>query len=659
MNELADFVLNYCREAGAIVEPPAYGVHEVLLPDDLAARLGVPAYQRFAFDDIPAAEAESSVVALRQAVRQAHHAAQDVALRPGPSTSLRTSSGQAPHPTDEVTRLSYGHPLIENLIEAMRQEPACARLYVNAVRLDKRGLTDLAHQALSFPNARLVEVPDQTESPALGHYVRFNFKAALITDEKREQLLSVLMNAQGGYAVKELAEIERLATLETQPGFEHLPVMPPIWLPGEEPLSRQALEGLLERAKRAALDELAEPLENLQRRATRFLQLDRARLEQYYDDMQRNLQRRLERAVGDRRAALEDKLVAVQTEREAKLADAEAKYRLRVELELINLLIIGQPHIVLPMNIENRTATITRTVVWNPLLHRIEPLTCDVCGRASSRLFLCTEGHLVHEGCLLPRQCVDCKRVYCRLCADQMKSCVVCDRPVCASSLNRCPTCGRGTCREHVGLCHAADGEPARILPARKRGMAESAEAPPPEPEPEPEKVETPPKPPVEKKPEKKRKPPTPPAGAKRTPPPRWAPATGQKIEVYTHATEAVVDAFVIASRGRELARRTWKLVEDGIAVWCRCEKGPFCRANQTVFEPATADEIEAQLQNEIEALRQEYQVSGKRINFYYVLRDAPRPERRLLLRGLWKDDAALSKARTVFVKTYTPRRSR
>ncbi len=76
---------------------------------------------------------------------------------------------------------------------------------------------------------------------------------------------------------------------------------------------------------------------------------------------------------------------------------------------------------------------------------------------------------------------------------------------------------------------------------------------------------------------------------------------------------------------------------------------------NQTVFEPGTADEIEAQLQDKIEALRLEYQVPGRRIKFYYVLRDTPRPERRLLLRGQWKDDAALSRARTAFIETYTP----
>lgn len=632
MDELADFVLSYCREAGAIVEPPAYGIYEVLLPDDLAARLGVSAYQRFAFDDTP------------------------LGFRSPQDENWPSGAAEA-----DVTYLSYGHPLVENLIEMARREPACTRLYANAVRLDKRGLADLARRALSFPNARLVEVEGQTESPALGHYVRFNFKAALITDEKREQLLSVLMDAQGGYPVKELAQIEHLTALETTPAFEHLPVMPPLWLPGEEPLSRQALEGLLERAQRAALDELAEPLDSLQRRAARFLELDRARLEQYYDDMQQDLQRRLERADDDRRPALEDKLLAVKAEREAKLADAEAKYRLRVELELINLLVIVQPRLVLPMNIENRTATVTRTIVWNPLLHRIEPLVCDVCSRASDRLFLCTGGHLAHEECLSP-QCVDCKRVYCGLCADQIKTCVVCDRPVCASSLNRCPTCGRGTCREHVGLCHAADGEPVRLLPALK---AEAPPSPPPEPRPEPTRPE--PKkepvdivPEVEKKAAKKPKPPTPPAERRTVKAPAlWAPAIGQRIEVYTYAAEPVIEAFVIASGGRELAQRTWKLVEDGIAVWCHCEKGPFCQVNQTVFEPVTADRIEAQLQDQIEALRQEYQVSGKRLNFYYILHDVPRPERRLLLRGLWKDEMALARARTGFAKTYTPRRPR
>jgi len=35
---LQDLVLGYCQQVGALVEPPAFGVHEVLLPDEVARR---------------------------------------------------------------------------------------------------------------------------------------------------------------------------------------------------------------------------------------------------------------------------------------------------------------------------------------------------------------------------------------------------------------------------------------------------------------------------------------------------------------------------------------------------------------------------------------------------------------------------------------------
>jgi hypothetical protein len=233
-----------------------------------------------------------------------------------------------------------------------------------------------------------------------------------------------------------------------------MPVCPPFWRSQEHPLSQSVLVELLEQARQVAPERLTGTLETLQQRANRFLELDRARLEQYYDDMRRDVERRLQHATDDRRVSLEAKLTVVETERQAKLTDAEEKYRLRITLELINLLIVVQPKIVLPMQITNRTTAVTRLVVWDPLRHRLEPLVCDVCGRPSVRLWLCEGGHVAHQQCLMP-QCVDCKRVYCGLCAERIQTCAVCNRPVCLHSLNRCPACGRGTCREHRGLCHA------------------------------------------------------------------------------------------------------------------------------------------------------------------------------------------------------------
>ena len=602
MSELADFVLNAVRQADGIVEPPAYGIHEVLLPEEIAHRWGVPAYQRLAFAGEPPAEVAD---------------------------------------TEDVTLIGYGHPLVDTLVNEIRAQPACTLVHVNDVRLDKRGLLALAREALAIPNARLSEMPHKGQAAALCHYVRFNFKAALITDEKRERLVSVVMDAQAGFAVPELAGVEQLVRLEEEPAFGHLPSAPVRWLPGEPVLSQPVLEGLLERATRAALDELAASLDTLRSRAARYLELDRARLVEYYDDIARDLQRRIERAGDDgRRDSLEDKLVATQAEREAKLADVEAKYRMRVELELINLQVITQPKILLPVQVANRTARTERTVAWDPLLHRIEPLACDVCGRPATRVLLCSGGHLAHEGCLLVEQCVDCKRVYCRLCASQMGRCAVCDRPVCVHSLNRCDVCGRATCREHVGLCHAADGEPTRPAPAPTPEREEEAR-----PSPEP----APPPPPAEKAREEPA--PAPPTReGRRTParaarrarrpvkkPPR-APSP-DKIEVYVEPRAPVVNAFVMTKGKKQIAVRSWELTDAGIEVTCRCEKVYRCPVDGMVLEPSDGSSIEAQIEAQIEELRREYRVPARRVFRYAIVRGASRQVPRVVLRGEWQAD--------------------
>ncbi len=47
--DLARFVLGYLEHGGSLLTPPAYGVHEALLPDALARGLQVDSYLRLAF----------------------------------------------------------------------------------------------------------------------------------------------------------------------------------------------------------------------------------------------------------------------------------------------------------------------------------------------------------------------------------------------------------------------------------------------------------------------------------------------------------------------------------------------------------------------------------------------------------------------------------
>jgi hypothetical protein len=397
----------------------------------------------------------------------------------------------------------------------------------------------------------------------------------------------------------------------------------------------------LDRAKTAVLHQLSAHLNALQARVGRFRELDRARLTEYYDGLERDLQQRLNRASLGRRGSLADKLEAVKGERAHKLADIAERYRVRLDLILLNLMVIQQPKLVLPVNIENRITRVSVPAVWDPLMHRLEPLVCGVCGLPAERVALCHNGHLVHEDCLAPA-CIDCKRVFCRQCEDEVGECDVCHEPLCRHSRIDCDECGRGTCQEHIGLCHGNKDEPVEL----------TAEVAPPEREepPAPSKPE----------PESRIRPHLRPIAPKRTRKARLAPARSRgprprRIEVIV-LPHAVV-AYVLASREREIAMREWELVtkKGGISITCKCEKGVACEANDMVMRPGARQVIELQMMREITLLRQEYGLPAKKVVFNRAssIDSELYPMRGLELFGLWREEWALAEARAGFDRTY------
>lgn len=602
---LRDFILGYCQQVGGLIEPPAYGIYEVLLPEDVAVRWGVDSFQRFTFT--PEAGAEKG-----------------------------------------ATTLYYGHPLVETIVFELRQRPANTLFFINPPRLEKPGLRELVEKTFTFPNAR--PAAGHTQRTRLYHYVCFNIKASLVSDEKRELLIQLWMHLQGGYRVPG-SEIQTRVVLETENASPHLDAAPPGWRalqPKENPLSSETLTALLERVRLAVLDEIAPTLETAQKRSRHFLDLDRARLTDYYAGLRRDLEKRLSKVEDGRRPVLVAKLAALQTERQSKLADAEQKYHMRLDLELINLAIIAQPKIELDVEISKRGVTAQRRAAWDPVRHILEPLVCGVCGQPGEGLHLCESGHLAHTDCLAP-QCSDCKRTFCRLCAEKVHTCVVCDAPVCVHSLTCCKTCGRETCQKHPNLCHAADGQPQRtVVAAQTPAQAEPQS---------PSKAE-PPKPAAAKPPKMsvqtggKAKAPQPkkpfkPASLLET-------ATAQRIQVEVETGRAEVRAFAL-HKEREIAVRVWELAVDGIGVSCRCEKGWNCRADGVSYRPAEAGQIEAQLMSLIRAFAAEYSVPEKKISFLRMIGGRVFEEHRLNLASAWKDPETLAAAQAGFNKL--PRR--
>jgi hypothetical protein len=589
---LEDLVLGYCQELDGLVEPPAYGAFEVLLPDDAAARWGVKSLQHLAFSP----EIENALY------------------------------------------IHFGHTLVDSIVEELRQKTANARFFVNNVRPEKPGLYEVIEKAFSLPNAKMFPVPGSAQKIQMHHYVQLNFKVSLIADEKRELILPMWMDLQGGYAIKG-AEIERLAILEPENGFQNIPSASLLWS-SAAPFSPNALTALLERARRSATRELGDTLTALQKRLQRFLELDRARLGDYYDHLRKDAERRLQKAEHDRRPALEDKLSAIAAERLSKLADVEQKYHLHTQLELINLAVISQPKLDLMVEIGKRGVAVKRRATWDPLLHVVEGLVCDVCERPGQTLFLCENGHLAHMDCLAP-QCVECKRMFCQKCADEVKSCAVCDRPVCIHSLQRCSDCGRSTCHEHAGECHADAGQPRRVLVEQPVSQ---------EPAPTLQATGS-----VRSSTGVKGKPPGPKQPAKKQASKARLSAgfgsltkarpevTGDYMDVQAIPAENLIVAWVLVKK-REIATRQWTMTDQGIGVDCWCEKNN-CPERGIVYRPAGAEQIKEQMMSFIEEFAEEYDVPLKKIHYFHFRLGKQFPESSLKVPASWKEPATLERA--------------
>lgn len=602
--DLSRFVLEFLEQQGGVVAPPAFGAYEVLLPEELAAHLGIDDSQHPRFDTQSAAGAG-----------------------------------------EDALHLSVNHPLVDAIAAQVASQPASATVHISHVRVEKRGLVELARKSFSLPNARLDFTPNTQEHSELHHYLQFNFKVTFLSEEKQEELESVMMDVQAGHAVTDPAHLRQLTVTDSEPAFEGFPAAQPRWIGAGAPLAVETLQALLLRAEAAVRVGLSGRLTNLTARMAHHLALDLARIEEYYDELARDLRKRQARLDADdsaRRQEFDDKLAMLENERHTKAEDVRGRYGLRVELELVNTLLIAQPKVTIPLSINNRTTTIQRTVVWDPLLHRLEPLVCDVCGQPGDGLQLCTNGHLAHDGCLAP-QCVDCKRVYCALCSEQIKACAVCGRPVCRQSLIACPTCARGTCREHQGLCHAANGQPAVFI------MTPPAKSPEKPPEKTTEKL---PEKPVNNSPLKtptataRDKPKTP--FAKQTPVKPAPKPIGVRLDVQVFDDKPLIAAFVMRSARHVLATRIIEMAPSGVSINCRCEK-LRCPADGYIYRPAPDAHIAAQVAELLEQFQTEYRMSTNKVHYLYMRNGNAQESSTLVLPPIWRDAKRLAEARAGF----------
>jgi len=368
MSNLRDTVLRALEVEGAVVEPIEPDGIEVLAPSALRMALDLPEFARLGFG--PTLPAESVRVSLESDWMDKLHA-----VARGRGRFLRAA-----------IRRDVSWPGRED-IEGMLAK----------------------HLVLENATYRIGEV-----SSAWTRYLVVMFHLTAISDEKREDILSVCVNEFNSACADSLVE----------PLFQHLNLdgtsnakIPDSTGPGEPWTSERAREWCGTNLPGRIRGRLRPFLGGMERRMSKDLD----RLHSYYTGLQREAARRLAEAlvahpaedVACRRE--QARIESVERQYRENVADMGRKYAMKVDVELIQAAQVAVPVCRTEVRILRRKGVRTCHFDWNPFSKRLDEWPCESCGAVPDSYVVCDQSlHVTCPTC--GGKCSTCGKLYCAAC---------------------------------------------------------------------------------------------------------------------------------------------------------------------------------------------------------------------------------------------------
>jgi len=341
--------------------------------------------------------------------------------------------------------LHIGHPVLEQALDVGRRIGRVSVRHVPGARGNRSGLEAAALKQFAFRNARAQFEPAR---PAAIPWAVFHYRVSYVWDEKREDLVRVGVDLHSGAVVDPV----RLSAVYLEDGG----------LPGAD---RGGLRRALDRSRHGLEQAVRPRVDAFTRQAARYHEVERTRLDRYFQELLTDLDRRERGAPPERLAALREKRAQVELDRDTRRRELDEKFRVRVAARLSCLEVVDVPRLLLPLALRTKHASRDLLLSHSFLTHQLDPLLCEGCGAAGFDVYLCCEGHLACPACFA--DCGACRRSTCRACAPP--SCARCQHPVCPRCATPCGDCGGHACERHRGECHRSE-QPAPLAAPSPQG---------------------------------------------------------------------------------------------------------------------------------------------------------------------------------------------
>jgi len=304
--------------------------------------------------------------------------------------------------------VSFQSDFVDRLFVLMNGTGSYAHLSLQELYL-KQNTKSAAEQRFAALNGlgRALDAVERRLSYAL-----FNFKYVAVSDEKKEGLVTAIINEHTLAEVSGMAAYLEWAVAAEKSHHADLPAQP---FAGVYQAACHSVETVIRR-------ELADFSKSLNRR----LQRDIARLSEYYESLMTEIRRKIARRnlAGKEREDEESRIRATQMELERKIVDQREKYAMKISVEPVNLMRIFMPVMAVNFEVRFRKAAREIPLVWNPLTKDFEAQNCQGCVIGLYHFYVCEEK--LHTVCADCFKCAGCGRNICRACHPQ-----------------KCPKCGK------------------------------------------------------------------------------------------------------------------------------------------------------------------------------------------------------------------------
>jgi hypothetical protein len=292
------------------------------------------------------------------------------------------------HPGAQLA--SYGTPLVDRLLADAVSRGRHIALYMVGLNVAPQGLDDRLRRAVRLPSG--FELTIEQARPMHFPQAVFWFEATFVSDQKEQDLLTVAIDVHHGRQVRHLDRLLDRAHLAEKP-WAPLAEAPQPGLRTAYPIARDRVLRTLSAMANTSHRELQERLDR---------QLER--IGRYYGDLRAEVEEQLQRARnrdGDP-SKFVTRLESLTREEQSQAAELRRKSQLKVNLRLLNLLVIHQPKLLARTSVRavgETTPIAPLEWVWDPLIEAIEAAVCPECGHPTFEFGVTRQRKLVCPAC--------------------------------------------------------------------------------------------------------------------------------------------------------------------------------------------------------------------------------------------------------------------